>query len=187
MLAGISTFIMQILGWKTRGELPSLKKYVLIGAPHTSNWDFLYTMLGLSSIGLRFNWVMKHSMFFWPLGTFFRAIGGIPVDRTRGTAFLKRIIELFNERENLILAISPEGTRSRTEYWKTGFYMLAVKAEVPIVLGAIDYTKKEITVGEVLYPSGDIKKDIETIAEFYRDKIGRRPELQGAVALKAKA
>lgn len=186
MLKKLSSLILRILGWKVQAQLPELKKYVLIGAPHTSNWDFVFTMLGLTSIGLRFNWVMKHSLFFWPLGSFFRAIGGIPVDRTRGTAFLKRIIELFHEREELVLAISPEGTRGRTEYWKTGFYMLALKAQVPVVMGAIDYAEKEITVGRILHPSGDIVQDMELIAKFYRDKTGRHPELQGPVTLKTK-
>lgn len=176
-----------MLGWKVEAELPALNKYVLIGAPHTSNWDFVYTMLGLSSIGLRFNWVMKHTLFFWPLGSIFRAIGGIPVDRSRGSAFLKRIIELFHERDKLVLAISPEGTRGRTDHWKTGFYLLAVKADVPVVLGAIDYEHKTITVGETLYPSGNIDRDMELIAAFYADKTGRHPELQGPVALKTRA
>ncbi len=186
MLARLSTLILHLLGWKTKAELPQFKKYVLIGAPHTSNWDFVYTMLGLSSIGLRFNWAMKHTLFFWPLGHFFRAIGGIPVDRSRGSAFLKSIIELFHQRDRLILAISPEGTRDRAEYWKTGFYLLAVKAGVPVVLGAIDYSRKEITVGQVLLPSGNIDQDMQVIAEFYADKTGRHPELQGPVALKNK-
>lgn len=184
MLKTISRLILQMWGWTADSRIGQVDKYVLIGAPHTTNWDFPLTLLGLSSMGIRFSWVAKHTVFIWPLGFFLRAIGGIPVDRRAGTAFLKRTIELYNERSRFILAIAPEGTRSRTRYWKTGFYIIARKAEVPIALGYVDYRKKQIGIGKIFTPSGDIEQDFELIRDFYRDKVGKFPENQGEVRIK---
>jgi len=172
------------MGWQTISTISPLEKYVLIGAPHTTNWDFPLTLLALSSLGVKFNWVAKHTLFWWPLGLFLQAIGGIPVDRSGGIAFLKKAIELYKERDKLILAIAPEGTRSRTSHWKSGFYVIARKANVPIVLGSIDYPTKQITIGMALIPSGNIDKDFKRIREFYRGKVGKYPEKQGEVRLK---
>lgn len=186
MIQKISGLILKMLGWRVEGEVPEISKYVLIGAPHTSNWDFMYTLLSLSSIGLKFNWVAKHTLFFWPLGVLFRAIGGIPVDRQSGTAFLKKCISLFKERENFIMAISPEGTRSYTKHWKTGFYMLAVKAEVPVVMGYIDYPAKVVGVGGILNPTGNLAEDMKVVEAYYAGKNGRDLSKQGPVAVKQK-
>lgn len=184
MIQSISQFILRVLGWQTISTIPPLEKYVLIGAPHTTNWDFPMTLLALSSLGVKFNWVAKHTLFWWPLGLFLRAIGGIPVDRSGGMAFIKQAIELYKERDKLILAIAPEGTRSRTSHWKSGFYVIACKANVPIVLGSIDYPTKQITLGMPLMPTGNINEDFERIREFYRGVIGKYPEKQGEVRLK---
>jgi 1-acyl-sn-glycerol-3-phosphate acyltransferase len=172
------------MGWQTISTIPPLEKYVLVGAPHTTNWDFPLTLLALSSLGVKFNWVAKHTLFWWPLGLFLKAIGGISVDRSGGMAFLKQAIELYKDRDKLILAIAPEGTRSRTSHWKSGFYVIARKANVPIVLGSIDYPTKQITIGMALMPSGNIEKDFKRIREFYRGKKGKYPEKQGEVRLK---
>lgn len=186
MLKSIASFLLRFLGWKTNPQLPELKKYVLIGAPHTSNWDFMYTMLGLTSMGIKFNWVAKHTLFVWPLGVIGRAIGGIPVNRKSGTSFLKKSIDLYKEREEFIMAIAPEGTRRKTEFWKTGFYTIAQKAEVPVVMGYIDYPNKVLGVSGVLHPSGDLEKDMLILAEFYKDKKGKYPENQAPVRVKPK-
>ena len=183
-MKSFSKFILRLLGWTVEPDTPKLDKYVLIGAPHTSNWDFPLTLLGLSSMGIRFNWVAKHTLFFGPFGYIFQAIGGIPVDRSAGTTFLKNAIELYQRRTRLILAIAPEGTRSRSRYWKSGFYTIAVKAGVPIALGYIDYSKKKIGIGCVLQPSGNLEKDFTIIQEFYRDKTGKYPENQGEIRIK---
>ncbi|MBT8333192.1 MAG: lysophospholipid acyltransferase family protein, partial [Deltaproteobacteria bacterium] len=184
MIQSISQFILRVIGWQAISTIPPLEKYLLVGAPHTTNWDFPLTLLALSSLGVKFNWVAKHTLFWWPLGLFLRVIGGIPVDRSGGMAFLKQAIELYKERDKLILAIAPEGTRSRTSHWKSGFYVIARKANVPIVLGSIDYPTKQITIGMVLMPSGNIEKDFKRIREFYRGKEGKYPEKQGEVRLK---
>lgn len=184
MIQSISQFILRVMGWQTISTIPPLEKYVLVGAPHTTNWDFPLTLLALSSLGVKFNWVAKHTLFWWPLGLFLKAIGGISVDRSGGMAFLKQAIELYKDRDKLILAIAPEGTRSRTSHWKSGFYVIARKANVPIVLGSIDYPTKQITIGMALMPSGNIEKDFKRIREFYRGKEGKYPEKQGEVRLR---
>jgi 1-acyl-sn-glycerol-3-phosphate acyltransferase len=186
MIKSLSRFILSTIGWKTSHTIPLLDKCVLIGAPHTTNWDFPLTLLGLSSMGVKFNWVAKHTLFFWPLGTLLRAIGGISVDRSQGTSFLKRIIELYDSQETLVLAIAPEGTRSKTRYWKTGFYTIAHRAGVPIGLGYIDYSRKVIGLEKVIDASGDIDQDFEIIKEYYQDKVGKYPEKQGEIRIKVR-
>lgn len=181
MLRKVSTTLLKLFGWKTDNHVPELDKYVLIGAPHTTNWDFPLTLLALSSLGIRFNWVAKHTLFRWPLGPIFTAIGGVPVDRSSGTAFLKRIIDLYGERDHFILAIAPEGTRSKTSHWKTGFYALARKAGVPVALGYIDYHQKRIGIGQVMEISGDMEADFAIIRDFYSDKIGKYPAKQSDI------
>ena len=173
--------ILRLLGWKVEANAPAVDKYVLVGAPHTSNWDFLLALLAMPAMGIRFNWVAKHTLFIQPLGFFLRLLGGIPVDRRASSGFVNKAVELFNKRARLTLTISPEGTRSRTEYWKTGFYQIALQARVPIALGYIDYKKKVLGIGASFRPSGDIEKDFKIVRKFYRDKTGMHPELQGVI------
>jgi len=186
MLKKISRFILSILGWQLEAKLPSEKKFVIIGAFHTSNWDFPIGILGLWAMGLRASWVGKHTLFRGPLGPIFKFLGGIPVDRSVHTGFIHRIAELYTARDEMALTIAAEGTRSKTRHWKTGFYFIAVEAGVPIALGYLDWGKKKLGVGATLYPGGDIKQDFETIREFYQDKTGLRPENQGPVKLPPK-
>lgn len=186
MIKSLSRFILSTFGWSTAHTTPLPDKCVLIGAPHTSNWDFPLTLLGLSSMGIKFNWVAKHTLFFWPLGSLLRAIGGISVDRSQGTSFLKRIIELYDSQEKLVLAIAPEGTRSKTRYWKTGFYTIAHRAEVPIGFGYIDYSRKMIGLEKVIVATGDISQDFKIIKEYYQNITGRYPEKQGDIRIKVR-
>ena len=182
----LSRFILSLLGWQLEEKLPSEKKFVIIGAFHTSNWDFVIGILGMWALGLKASWVGKHTLFRGPLGPLFRRMGGIPVDRTLPTGFIHRIAELYNSKQQMALTIAAEGTRSRTEYWKTGFYFIAVEAGVPIALGYLDWGKKKLGIGGTLYPTGDIKRDFEIIRDFYQDKTGLRPENQGPIALPPK-
>ncbi len=175
-----------MLGWQVDARLPDEKKYVITGAFHTSNWDFPLGILGMWALGLKANWVGKHTLFRGPLGPIFRMLGGIPVDRTLHTGFIRRVAELYQARDRMALTIAAEGTRSKTEHWKTGFYFIAVEAGVPIALGYLDYGRKQLGVGATLYPTGDIVRDFETIREFYKDKTGLRPENQGPIALPPK-
>ena len=186
MLKKISQLILSALGWQLDAQLPSKKKYVVVGAFHTSNWDFPMGILGLWAMGLKACWVGKHTLFRGPLGRLFKLMGGIPVDRTVHTGFIHRIAELYKSRDEMALTIAAEGTRSKTEYWKTGFYYIAVEANVPIALAYLDYGNKRLGIGASFYPCGDINKDFGIIREFYKDKSGLRPENQGPIALPPK-
>jgi len=186
-MKSVSGFILRIFGWQADLAVPMPEKCVLAGAPHTSNWDFPLAILGMTAMGIRFNWVGKHTIFRYPFGRLMQALGGIPLDRRSGGArFAIKAFELFRRRDRFILAIAPEGTRHRTEYWKAGFYKIALKSKVPIALGYVDYRKKMVGIGRILLPSDDSSKDFAIIKEFYRHKSGKYPEKQGKVRLKKK-
>ena len=186
MIRYISALILKTLGWQLCTVLPAEKKYLVVGAPHTSNWDFPLAILALSAMGLRFSWIGKHTLFRFPFGYFFRALGGVPVDRHIRQGFIKKMIELFSSSDELVMAIAPEGTRAQTAYWKTGFYSIAVEAAVPVALGYLDYKHKKIGIGATLYPTGNIEEDFQFIQKFYADKTGKYPEKQGPVQLRQK-
>ena len=182
----ISRLILKLIGWKLDERVPETQRYVMIGYPHTSNWDFILGMLAKWGMDLPINWVAKHSMFWGPFKPIFMAMGGVPLNREKTTGFIQKNIELFAQRERFILGLMPEGTRSKTDHWKTGFYHIAHGANVPIALAYMDYKNKVIGVGDVMLTSGDIHADLETIKEFYKDKIGYKPEKQSAISIAAK-
>ncbi|MFT4524312.1 MAG: 1-acyl-sn-glycerol-3-phosphate acyltransferase [Bacteroidia bacterium] len=164
-------------GWTAKPEMPDgVKKAVVLVAPHTANRDF--------PIGLGLDYLMKprgqflakKELFDGALGWVFKLLGGIPVDRSKKNNFVDEVSRIFNEREELFVVIAPEGTRSRTTRWKTGFYHMAKGANVPIVLAYIDYGKKECGFGKVLYPSDDMAKDFSIIEDFYRSVTAHHPE-----------
>lgn len=167
---------MRLTGWTIDGDKPPYDKYVLIAAPHTSNWDGIYMIAIAWVLGIRVRWIGKHTLFRFPYGPFMKAMGGIPVDRRQSNNFVDAVVELFNERDSLSLAVPAEGTRGRKPYWRSGFYHMAAGAEVPIVLGFLDYSRKVGGFGEAIRPSGDIHADMETIRAFYRDIKGKFPE-----------
>lgn len=183
IMRAISRLILRMFGWKLDEGLPSHQRYVLIGYPHTSNWDFVLGMLARWAMDMPLNWVAKESMFWGPLRPVFIAMGGVPLNREKTTGFIAKNIELFNQRENFVLGIMPEGTRSKTDHWKSGFYYIADGANVNIVLAYLDYKNKILGVGEVIEPSGDIDADFERIKAFYADKSGRFPEKQSDMRL----
>ena len=177
MLRLIAKFWLSLWGWKVVGEKPTMDKCILIFAPHTSNWDVLILLLVKWYSGLQPTFIGKHTLFWPPLGWFFRAIGGEPVNRSKAENVVDQIVAKFNEKQHMHFALSPEGTRSKKDHWKTGFYRVAVKAGVPIQLVYLDTTTKEVGFGPILEPCGDMQRDFEWLAEFYRDKKGFRPEL----------
>jgi 1-acyl-sn-glycerol-3-phosphate acyltransferase len=184
MIKTIATIVLKIIGWQISFSLPPRHKYVLIGAPHTSNWDFPLALLGMWACGLRFNWVGKHTLFKGPLGPIMRAIGGIPVDRLGSIGFLKKVIGIFASRDQFVMAIAPEGTRSLTKQWKEGFYRIALATGVPIALAYIDYPRKRIVIDRIFEPSGEIDEELMILEEYYHYKIGKRPENQGPVRIR---
>ncbi|CAG36924.1 lysophospholipid acyltransferase family protein [Desulfotalea psychrophila] len=185
MIQKISHYILRLNGWKIIHTPMPKNKYLIIGAPHTSNWDFPLALLCLSALHLRFWWAAKHSLFHFPLGWFFRKMGGIAVNRRVRNDFLRTIKKEYNKREEFILAIAPEGTRSFTNHWKCGFYQIAIEAEVDIALAFLDYSTKTMGIGKIIQPSGNIEEDFEKIAAFYHDIKGKYPEKQSTIAIRA--
>lgn len=175
-MRSISQFILKLIGWKVEDQTPQAQRYVLIAYPHTSNWDFIMGMLGKWALNMPLNWVAKHSMFWGPFRPLFIAIGGVPLNREKSVGFIQKNIELFEQREEFVLGLMPEGTRSKTDHLKTGFYHIALGANVPLALGYLDYKNKSIGVGKVMNLSGDIEADFEEIKAFYQDKTGYRPD-----------
>ena len=165
-----------ILGWKIHGVFQLPKKCVLIVAPHTHWIDFFLALLIRKAINQEINFIAKKELFIFPLDYILRYLGGIPVKRNSKSKTVDLIAENFQKKKKFILGISPEGTRSKVSKWKTGFYHVAVAANVPIALGYLDYKKKEAGVGKVVYPSGDMKKDMYEIMSFYKDIAGKYPE-----------
>lgn len=174
LLALLSVGILRLIGWKLVGGLPPNSKYVLIGAPHTSNWDFPLMLLAVLKVGMDVHWLGKKNLFAFPFGGFMRWLGGIAVDRSKSNNMVDQMVALFGRREELILLIPPEGTRSQVERWKSGFYYVAQGAGVPILLGFVDTSRKQLGFGPLFYPTGDYAADLVAIQEFYRDKRGFR-------------
>jgi 1-acyl-sn-glycerol-3-phosphate acyltransferase len=183
-LRGLSRLVCRLTGWKLQGSAPRLRKCVMIGAPHTTNWDLPLALLVLWGHGIEGKWVAKHTVFRWPVGWFMRLLGGIPLDREATRDFVQQSVDAFAEREDLILLLAPEGTRSHVDFWKTGFYYIALGAGVPIVLGFVDFPNKETGLGPTLYPTGDIEADFEVMRRFYEDKSGKRPEKAGEIKVR---
>ncbi len=149
----LALFLLKPFGWSLKIEpLPS-KKYVLIGAPHTSNWDFIVGLLGLWGGRIRARFLGKKELFRPPLGYLMRALGGIPVDRSRRANLVDQVAEIFRREKEIAILVAPEGTRGKAPYWRTGFYYMALKAGLPIALGYADYRRKEVGIGGYLYPT----------------------------------
>lgn len=177
MMRWIAKVILRLSGWNISGSFPEgMKQCVLVEAPHTSNWDFIWGRLCFYELGIPVRFLIKKEVFFFPLGPVLKAMGGIPVDRQKNSNKVLEVAALFRRNPSLILAITPEGTRKRRTHWKKGFYYIAQHAKVPIVLSYIDYKKKIGGLGPCFEPSGDYRKDMDMIRDFYRDKTARHPE-----------
>ena len=173
----ISKIIYFIFGWKAVGDVPDgISKAVLIIAPHTSNLDFYIGTLYTWIRGIPGNVLVKKEAFKWPLVGIIKKLGGIPIDRSKSNSKVAQIVNMFSEREILFLAITPEGTRKRNDNWKMGFYHIAVKANVPILLCYIDYKLKRAGIGEPFWPTGNMEEDFKKIEDFYRGRNAKHPE-----------
>ncbi len=170
--------VWRMTGWEMEGEIPNLPKFVLIGAPHTSNWDFPVAMSMVLALGLDAHWIGKHTLFRWPFGSLMRWFGGMPVVRSESRGVVAQVIDIFKDQERLVFGLSPEGTRKRVDQWKTGFYHIALGAGVPIVPAYLDYPRKVLGFGPPLMPSGDIEADIDTLQAFYvpYTRTGKNPD-----------
>ena len=168
--------VLKLMGWRIEGELPKLDKFIVIGAHHTSNWDFVVFIAFKFILRLNARWFGKHTIFRWPFGRLLRGWGGIPIRRDRQVNTVELAIQAFREHRQFVLVLSPEGTRKKVVRWKTGFYHIALGANVPLVLGALDYRNKRVVIGPIFWPSGDEAADLKKIFEFYRPFIPKKPE-----------
>lgn len=171
----LSSIVLRLAGWKVDLDVPDYPKCIICVAPHTSNWDFIIGKLAYASVGRKAGFLMKDSWFFFPLGYFFRAIGGVAVPRTKAKSgsLVDFLVKRFNDSQRLTIAITPEGTRSRTDHWHTGFLRIALEAKVPIVLGAFDFPTKRVYLTHSFVPTGNIDADIRYVKDFYRPYRGK--------------
>ncbi|MEK7259850.1 MAG: lysophospholipid acyltransferase family protein [Pseudomonadota bacterium] len=176
LLRIIAIGLLKLTGWKTVGRPLENARFVLIGAPHTSNWDFVLMLLVVLKLRLRVYWMGKNSLFPFPFAGLMKWLGGIPVDRSRNQNLVEHTVRQYHENPEMVVLIPPEGTRSKVKEWKTGFYHIAVNAGVPVLLGYIDAAKKEAGLADFFHPSGKIETDMPAIRAFYADKTGINPE-----------
>ncbi len=168
---------IKLSGWKIEGELPKdLKKYVMIAVPHTSNWDMSMFLMFAFVFNIKSYWMGKERIFKFPFKHLMKWMGGIPIDRSQTNDVVKQTIDIFNNSEEFIVAIPPEGTRGMTKYWKTGFYHIAHGAGVPIVGTFLDYKRKAGGVRIIFTPTGDLDADMKIIKEHYSNVTGKYPD-----------
>lgn len=176
MFNAFCRLLMKLTGWRFEGELPALPSYIITVAPHTSNWDFIVGVMARGALGERIHFLGKHQLFIPPWGWFFRAIGGSPVDRRKNNNLVDAVSALFEEDKHFKLALAPEGTRSKVTRWKTGFYHIAVKANVPIVTVGLDFAERKVVLGPARATTGNMQADMDAIIAFYRGIMGRFPK-----------
>ena len=168
--------LYRMRGWTAVGEVPQPRRFIIIAAPHTSNWDFV-NFLGLTAdLGVRAHFMGKLSLFKWPLAGFMKQMGGIPVDRRNASNAVQQMVAEFARRTEFMLTVAPEGTRGKTAKWRTGFYQIALAAKVPMVVGLMDYGTKTGGLGPLIWPSGDFRADMLKVLEVYRTCIPKFPE-----------
>ena len=168
--------MLKLCGWKTIGTDLEQKRFVVIGAPHTSNWDFPLMLSVVLKLRLEVFWMGKHTLFPFPFAWLMKWLGGIPINRAKSHSVVDETVHHYAEHEELIVLIPPEGTRAKVNGWKTGFYRIANNANVPILLGFLDANKKEAGFAGFFYPTGDIEKDMAEIRGFYSTKKGLNVE-----------
>jgi len=172
-----------LLGWRVEAEIPSARRFIAVGHPHTSTWDFPLFILMIWSIGLPLRWIGKKSLFDSSFGWFFYALGGLPVDRSGGKNMVVSVAELFAQHEDLTLGIAPAGTRKYSTHWRSGFYHMALGAKVPLVLGSIDFKRRVVCILDTLHLSGDVGTDMDLIRAAFAPMKGRNPERMAPIRL----
>jgi 1-acyl-sn-glycerol-3-phosphate acyltransferase len=162
-------------GWTAVAVQPVPKKAIIIAAPHTSNWDFIYYIGLTRDLGIETSFMAKKELFRWPLGRFMRDMGGVEVNRQQGGNYVQAMINEFNRRDQFLLTIAPEGTRKSVGQWRTGFYHIALGARVPLIVGMMDYAKKTGGLALAFMPTGDYAADMAKVEEFYRSTTPKHP------------
>lgn len=167
--------ILCMVGWRVEGRLPNLPKFILVGAPHTSNWDFVMFLAVIFHLEANVRFMGKAELFRSPFGFFFRYCGGIPVDRSKSNGLVDQMVQACNASGRFILTIAPEGTRHRVQEWKRGFYHIAKSAGIPMVMAVVDGARKVVGVGQIFHPTGNIEADMKTIQGFFAGMVGINP------------
>jgi 1-acyl-sn-glycerol-3-phosphate acyltransferase len=180
----LAKWFLRRAGWTLEGEVPAARGYVLIAAPHTTNWDLLFFLACAWAFDVKVSWMGKHTLFHGPLGSVMRVLGGVPVRRDRAGGLVGQMVEAFEQNPSLVITVPPEGTRAYVPYWKSGFYQIARAARVPIVMGFLDYDRRVGGLGPALLPTDDLRADMDEIRAFYSDIQGRHPDLFGEIRLK---
>ncbi|MFT5211321.1 MAG: 1-acyl-sn-glycerol-3-phosphate acyltransferase [Flavobacterium sp.] len=176
--------IIKLSGWKIKGGPAQSKSMIIIAAPHTTNWDLVYLLGAAYSFRLSIHWLGKSNLFVPLFGSFMRFLGGIPVERSKQNNMVAQLAERINNSDGLAIVVPPAGTRAYTDYWKSGFYRIALEADIPIVCGYLDFPKKEAGLGLSFKLSGNITEDMDKIRDFYADKVGKYPEMKSKIRLK---
>jgi len=176
VLRGLAALVLGLAGWKTIGKPIADQRFVLIGAPHTSNWDFPLMLMVVLKLQLKLHWMGKDTLFMFPFGGLMRWLGGIPIDRSQHNGVVDQVVQEYANNPQLVVLIPPEGTRSKVRQWKTGFYHIACKAGIPILMGYLDTTSREAGLADFFHPTGNVDADIREIRAFYASKKGLRPE-----------
>jgi len=169
----LANALYRLTGWQVTGSFPNLPKFIIIGVPHTSNWDFPLAMSFIFQQGVRINWMAKHTLFRWPFRRILDWLGGVPVNRNATRGLVGEIIDEFQRRRQMVLALSPEGTRSKVDRWRTGFYHMAHGARIPIVPVQVDYARKTLGICPPFYTSGDIEHDLPLIKAHFEGITGK--------------
>ncbi|MFB6352093.1 MAG: 1-acyl-sn-glycerol-3-phosphate acyltransferase, partial [Bradymonadaceae bacterium] len=173
----LAATLFDAAGWTVRNEVPEdLETFVVIGAPHTSNWDLVVTLAVAATVDIEFSWVGKRTLFQGPYGSLMRWLGGISVDRRKSQGAVQQLAETLRRADRMALVIAPEGTRSRSDRWKSGFYHIAREADVPIVMGYVDYARRDAGLGPTIDPVGSKDQVEEQLQAFYGDKKGLYPD-----------
>lgn len=180
----LARWLLHLLGWQLEGSRPEYERYVLIAAPHTSNWDFPFMLVFAAAFDIKVSWMAKHNLFFPPIGWFMRAMGGIPISRHENRNVVDGMVEAFKTVKQLVLVVPTEGTRRKTAYWKSGFYHIARQAEVPIVPSFLDFGRKRGGFGPALQTSGDVRTDMQYFRDFYAGMSGKFADKFGPVLLR---
>ncbi|MCA9837806.1 MAG: 1-acyl-sn-glycerol-3-phosphate acyltransferase [Trueperaceae bacterium] len=176
--------VLRLFGWRVVDNLPPGNKYILVGAWHTSNWDFPLAIFAMWGLGVKLHFIGKQELISGRLGFLMKRLGVIGVDRSKTVNFVQKMAELFKERDELRLVLAAEGTRSQAEYWKTGFYYMALAAQVPIAFGFIDARAKEVGIDGYFMPTGNRDEDLHKVKLFFESKQGLKPHKQGSIKFK---
>jgi 1-acyl-sn-glycerol-3-phosphate acyltransferase len=180
----LARLVLKLTGWNISGEIPDGKKFILVGAPHTSNWDFVFMLLTSWTFRLKVSFMGKDALFWGPFGWVMRSLGGIPIDRSSSTGVVEQMVARFNETETLVVVVTPGGTRGYSDHWKSGFYWIAHNARVPLLCAFINYARKKIFLGLSFIPTGNLRADMDRIRAFFEQGEGLYPQQAAVIRLR---